>query len=45
MDKEKIAVKILLGCFEGNCFDCRYANWNGIKDEELYCDGRYGICS
>ena len=31
------------GCFEGNCRDCRYANWRDTKDDgRVYCDGGYG---
>lgn len=31
------------GCFEGNCRDCRYANWNDTRsDGSVYCDGGYG---
>lgn len=37
--------KIILpeGCFEGNCVDCVYANWND-KDGygRVHCDGPYG---
>ena len=31
-EKQKTVVKIPEGCFEGNCYDCRYADWSD-KDQ------------
>ena len=42
MEIEKNKIKIPAGCFEGNCSDCRYANWSDTKDGKPYCEGRYG---
>lgn len=41
--KEKNEIKIPEGTFEGNCYDCRYADWND-KDSRgrVYCHGGYG---
>ena len=42
-EKQKIVVKIPEGCFEGNCYDCRYADWSD-KDQygRVCCRGGYG---
>lgn len=43
MDKKiECPIRIPAGCFEGNCSDCRYANWNDTKDGKPYCEGGYG---
>lgn len=41
MNSKKI--ELPLGCFEGNCSDCVYANWYD-KDSygRVHCDGPYG---
>lgn len=40
---KKETIRIPEGMFEGNCSDCRYANW---YDKDRYgrvrCDGPYG---
>lgn len=42
MDNQE-KIKIPEGCFDGNCSDCVYANWN---DKDSYgrvrCEGGYG---
>lgn len=41
--KEKTKVVIPKGCFEGNCTDCRYANWRDVdRYGRVYCMGPYG---
>ena len=41
--KEMLEIRLPEGCFEGNCSNCRYANWN---DKDSYgrvrCQGGYG---
>ncbi|MDO4470810.1 MAG: hypothetical protein Q4C84_13295 [Bacillota bacterium] len=43
--KKEIKDRIVIpaGIFEGNCSDCRYANWYD-KDSygRVHCDGPYG---
>jgi len=39
-DKE---ILIPEGCFNGNCRDCIYADWNDTDSYgRVYCDGGYG---
>ena len=40
---EKVIIEIPEGSFEGNCYDCRYADWNN-KDQygRVHCEGEYG---
>lgn len=42
-NKEMLIIEIPEGCFEGNCSDCRYADWS---DKDSYgrvrCIGNYG---
>ena len=36
-------VEIPEGCFEGNCSDCRYADWRDRDSYgRVYCQGGYG---
>lgn len=41
--QNKNKIEIPKGWFDGNCSDCRYANWQD-KDSygRVYCDGPYG---
>jgi len=43
VQKNECNICIPEGCFEGNCYDCRYADWND-KDSygRVYCRGGYG---
>ena len=40
---KNISIEIPEGCFKGNCYDCRYADWSD-KDRygRVYCRGSYG---
>lgn len=39
----ELIVQIPAGCFEGNCIDCRYADWSDTKpDGSVRCYGSYG---
>lgn len=42
-DFKELKIEIPEGCFEGNCYDCRYADWSD-KDQygRVYCRGSYG---
>lgn len=44
MEKKEcpVVIKIPAGCFEGNCSDCRFADWSDVKDGKPYCVGSYG---
>lgn len=43
MQKEKLKVEIPEGCFNGNCCDCRYADWSDRDSQgRVYCNGGYG---
>lgn len=41
-EETRMEIRIPQGCFEGNCSDCRYANWNDTRDGKPYCEGSYG---
>lgn len=43
LQEKELEIRIPEGCFEGNCYDCRYADWND-KDKygRVYCRGGYG---
>ncbi len=43
MKYDQLVIEIPEGCFEGNCCDCRYADWSD-KDSygRVYCQGPYG---
>lgn len=40
---KNVEIRIPKGAFEGNCYDCRYTDWND-KDSygRVYCRGAYG---
>lgn len=41
--KDLPKVKIPEGCFEGNCSDCRRADWSDVDSYgRVYCNGGYG---
>ena len=42
-NKKEVEIKIPVGCFEGNCSDCIYANFRD-RDEygRVRCEGGYG---
>lgn len=40
---DNLRIRIPEGCFAGNCYDCRYADWSDRKDDgRIYCRGSYG---
>ena len=36
--KMECSIRIPAGSFEGNCSDCRYANWHDTRDGKPYCE-------
>lgn len=43
LKKDEVKIQIPKGCFEGNCYTCRYADRHD-KDQygRVYCHGGYG---
>lgn len=37
MEKRKEEIRLPEGCFMGNCYDCRNADWNERKNGMVYC--------